>query len=70
MEPSLSFNKLNNLYLIDKEENILKRGSKRTTQGIQDLYTHRQNGFNRRRSTKTERAKTTSTRVQPIKETN
>ena len=33
-------------FLIDKEENILKRGVKGETQGIQDLYTHCKKGSN------------------------
>lgn len=51
---------------------LLKKGTKRATQGIQDKYTHTPTQLKQKRSGPKGGAKTSppSTRAQPIKETN
>ena len=53
-------------FFLDKKEDILRRGTKRVTQGIQYIYNHHQNGIKGKKNNPTEGANTTSTRTQPI----
>ena len=59
----------NVFFLIGKKRSNIKRGAKKAIQGIQNLYTHHQNG-QKRRKTPNWPNKTTLIRTQPINKTN
>lgn len=61
------------IFFIDKEVYILKRGAKRATQSIEDIYPNRQKAQPRKRATKQEvlqHRHPPSTSAQPIQEAN